>query len=347
MSQRWRRLHPLLAVAALALVAGCARQPREIVLTGPAMGTTWNLRAVPDTADLPSEAVRALVQDALEEVDAALSTYRPDSDVSRFNSSTSTDWIAVPAPLAELVAESLRIGTLTGGAFDVTVAPLVTLWGFGRGTPREVPPRDADIAAAQALTGQRHLQVSLDPPALRKALPGLTLDLDAIAPGYAADLVAARLEAAGIGRYMVEIGGEVRVHGRNREGARWRIGIERPEERGRSVGRVLHLEAMAVSTSGDYRDFFESGGIRYSHTLDPQSGRPVTHGLASVTVLRPTATEADGLATALSVLGPAAGFDLAERQGWAALFVERTSTGLGQRETTAFQRAAQAGESAP
>jgi thiamine biosynthesis lipoprotein len=347
MSQHRPRLLPLIAVAALALVAACARAPHEIVLTGPTMGTTWNLRVVPGTADLRADVVRALVQAALDEVDATMSTYRADSTVSRFNASRSTEWFAVPGALAGLVAESLRIGTVTGGAFDITVAPLVRLWGFGRGTPRQEPPADAEITAALALTGQRHLQARPEPPALLKSLPGLELDLDSIAPGYAVDLVARRLEAAGADRYMIEIGGEVRVRGRNRDGAPWRIGIERPEERGRSVTRVLHLVAAAVSTSGDYRDYFESGGTRYSHTLDPESGRPVTHGLASVTVLRPTATEADGLATALDVLGPAAGFELAEREGWAALFIERIPGGFRQRETTAFQRASQAGESTP
>jgi len=144
---------------------------------------------------------------------------------------------------------------------------------------------------------------------------------------------------------MIEVGGELRVRGHNAAGERWRIGIERPEAAGRTVARVVGLGRGAVSTSGDYRDFFESAGVRYSHTVDPRSGRPVSHGLTSVTVIRPTATEADGLATALTVLGPTEGFELAERMGWAALFVERTPDGLQHRETGAFTRAAETGES--
>lgn len=338
----------LAAVAALLALAACQpAPPRDIVLSGPTMGTTWTLRVVPDASPADPDALRTLVETALAEVDATMSTYRPDSAVSRFNASESTGWIPVPASLAAVVAESLRIGEATGGAYDITLAPLVSLWGFGSGTPRSQPPAEMDIVAAQAVTGRRHLAVRLEPPALRKALPGLTLDLDSIAPGYAVDLVAGRLQAAGQSRYMIEIGGEVRVLGRNARDQPWRIGVERPDEAGRSVTRVLALESAAISTSGDYRDFFEAGGTRYSHTLDPRSGRPVTHGLASVTVLRPTAAEADGLATALTVLGPEEGYALAERNGWAALFIERAPEGFRQRETTAFKQAAHSGQSQP
>lgn len=344
--RRPQRLLLALTGAAFLLTASCQRAPREIVLGGPTMGTTWSLRVVPDPGS-PSdpEALRALVQSALEEVDAAMSTYRADSAVSRFNASESTDWTDVPPMLAALVAEALAIGTATGGAFDVTISPVVALWGFGNAAPRAQPPADREIAAAQALTGQRHLGARLDPPALRKSLPGLSLDLDSIAPGFAVDLVAGRLEDAGVTRYMAEIGGELRVRGRNADGRPWRIGVERPEVAGRSVTRVVELESGALSTSGDYRDFFESAGIRYSHTIDPRSGRPVAHGLASVTVIRPTAAEADGIATALSVLGPVEGFELATRMGWAALFIERTPEGLQHRETGAFNRAVETGES--
>jgi thiamine biosynthesis lipoprotein len=338
---------PVFGMVALALLASCTPPSRQIVLSGPAMGTTWHLRAVLPGRGADPDDVGEVLRTTLEEVDAAMSTYRPDSAISRFNASDSVDWLDVPQALADLVAESLRLGAISGGAFDITISPVVTLWGFGTGTPRQQPPTDEQVAAALALAGQGKLAARSDPPALRKAAAGLTLDLDAIAPGYAVDRVAERLEAKGIDNYMIEIGGEVRVHGRNLQGQPWRIGIERPDQDGRKLARVLDLVAMAVSTSGDYRDFFEAGGQRYSHTLDPRSGRPVTHSLASVTILRPTATEADGLATALSVLGPDEGFDLAESQGWAALFIQRTPDGFRERETTAFTSAANAPESVP
>jgi len=346
--QRPQRLFwPTLGAAALALLASCARPPTQIVLSGPTMGTSWHLRAVPPAPGPDAAAVGDLLRNALDEVDLAMSTYRPDSAISRFNASGSVEWFDVPQALADTVAESLRIGAISGGAFDITISPVVSLWGFGTGTPRQQPPTDEEIAAALAVTGQGKLAARENPPALRKAVPGLRLDLDAIAPGYAVDLVAGRLRASGIDDYMIEIGGEVRVHGRNAQGQPWRIGIERPDEQGRSVARVLQLTDMAVSTSGDYRDFFEAEGQRYSHTLDPRNGRPVTHSLASVTVLRPTAVEADGLATALSVLGPDEGFALAESQGWAALFIQRADDGFRQKETSAFTSATKAPESGP
>ena len=335
---------PALLAASL-LLGGCERPPQEVLLTGPAMGTTWTLRVVPGEAGADPEALRRLVQETLDEVDASMSTYRPDSAVSQFNASVSTGWFDVPPSLAALASQALQLGEVTGGAFDITISPVVALWGFGNAAPRTQPPGDREVAAAQAATGQRHLGARLDPPALRKSLPGLALDLDSIAPGYAVDAVAARLEAAGQRRYMIEIGGELRLLGRNAQGQPWRIGIERPDASGRSVERIVELEQGALSTSGDYRDFFESAGIRYSHTIDPRSGRPVSHGLASVTVLRPTAAEADGLATALTVLGPSEGFELAERRGWAVLFIERTADGFRHRETGAFMQAAETGES--
>ena len=339
-------LPPVAVVAALVLLCGCERAPREILLSGPAMGTTWTLRVIPDAAGASTGDLHAMVTATLEEIDESMSGYRPDSAVSRFNASSSTQWVDVPASLVAVVDQSLRVGATTGGAFDITVAPLVALWGFGTGRPRGHPPSDDEVAAARALTGQQHLAARPDGHALRKSLPLLSLDLDGIAPGFAVDLIAERLEAAGIERYMIEVGGEVRARGRNAHAGPWRIGIERPDERGRSVARVLHLDAMAVSTSGDYRDFFEVDGMRYSHTLDPRSGRPASHNLAAVTVVRPTATEADALSTALMVLGPGEGFELAERNGWAALFVERTAEGLRPRETTAFRRLSRAPESA-
>ncbi len=326
-------------------LAGCQDRQAELVLTGPTMGSTYTIRVADGTRAEP--AIRQLVESTLADVDAALSLYRPDSELVRFNRSRSTDWVPVSALLADTVARSLRLGELTGGAFDVTLAPVVQLWGFGPADPRQQPPGDDQVGERLQDTGLDRLQARQDPPALRKHAPELELDLDGIAPGEAVDLIAARLAAAGFPDYMIEVGGEIRAQGRNAAGRSWRIGIERPDVRGRSVGRVLHIEGMAVSTSGDYRDYFEAGDRRYGHTIDPATGRPVDHTLASVTVLRPLAAEADALATALTVLGAEAGWDLAEAQGWPALFIERAPDGYRQRETTAFARYAAGGQSAP
>jgi len=342
---RLRAVRALAAAVTSGLLAlpGCQGGTDELVLSGPTMGSTYTVR-VTDGARAESSA-RQLVEAALADVDVAMSSYRQDSELARFNESRSTDWFAVSGLLADTVDRSLRLGKLTGGAFDITVAPLVQLWGFGPADPLPRPPAEEQVTARLQRAGQVHLQLRQTPPALRKQLPGLELDLDGIAPGAAVDLIATRLEAAGFHDYMIEVGGEVRAHGRNAAGAPWRIGIERPDEHGRSVGRVLHIAGMSVSTSGDYRDYFEVGGRRYGHTIDPATGRPVADTLASVTVLRPLAAEADALATALTVLGPEAGWSLAEAQGWPALFVERTPDGYRQRETGTFARYAAGGES--
>lgn len=324
------------AVVGMLALPGCRNGPGELVLSGPTMGSAYTVRIAQGAA--ADQALRALVETALAEVDAAMSSYRPDSELARFNASRSGEWFPASALLAETVARSLRLAELTGGAFDITLAPVVQLWGFGPAAPLTQPPDDERITAQRKLTGLHRLQVRQAPPALRKQLPELRLDLDGIAPGEAVDLIAARLDAAGFHDYMVEVGGEVRAQGRNSAGTPWRIGIEQPDERGRAVGRVLSIDGMSVSTSGDYRDYFEAGGRRYGHTIDPATGRPVAHAVASVTVLRPLAAEADALATALSVLGVDAGWDLAEAQGWPALFIERTADGFRQRETTAFAR---------
>lgn len=331
------------ASALLAALPGCQGGMDERVLSGPAMGSTYTVRVIGGTR--AESSARQLVEAALAEVDAAMSSYRKDSELARFNENRSTEWFAVSELLAETVARSLQLGELTGGAFDVTLAPLVQLWGFGPAAHLAQPPGDEQVTARLQNAGQVHLQVRMTPPALRKQVPGLALDLDGIAPGAAVDLIAMYLEVAGLRDYMIEVGGEVRAQGRNASGALWRIGIERPEERGRSLGRVLHVDGMSVSTSGDYRDYFEVGGRRYGHTIDPANGRPVANALASVTVLRPLAAEADALATALTVLGPEAGWSLAETRGWPALFIERTPDGYRQRETSAFARYVAAGES--
>ncbi len=339
-----RALMMAVAGGLLALPA-CRDRPVELVLTGPTMGSTYTVRIADRAAREP--AVRLLVEAALAEVDAAMSSYRPDSELARFNDSRAIDWVPVSELLAVTVARSLRLGELTGGAFDVTLAPVVRLWGFGPADPQGRPPGDEQVKAVMQRAGRAHLQARTAPPALRKQLPELELDLDGIAPGEAVDLIATRLETAGFHDYMIEVGGEVRAQGHNAAGNPWRIGIERPDERGRSVARVLHIEGMSVSTSGDYRDYFELDGQRYGHTIDPATGRPVVHTLASVTVLRPLAAEADALATALTVLGPQAGWELAEAQGWPVLFIERTLDGYRQRETIAFAGYVTGGESTP
>jgi thiamine biosynthesis lipoprotein len=242
--------------------------------------------------------------------------------------------------LLDVLEPAQTLSELSGGAFDVTVGPLVNLWGFGPVDAPDAIPSASDIAAARNRVGYQHLELRR-PAQLRKQRE-LYIDLSAIAKGYAVDRMAQYLLARGCESFLVEIGGEVRVHGRKSGGAAWRIGVESPDPD--ALGGVLRvirteqLEGIAMATSGDYRNFLELGGQRFSHTIDPRTGVPVAHRLASVTVLHGSTLWADGFATLLNVMGPTEGFELAEREHLAALFVERTDTGFVERATSDFAR---------
>lgn len=338
--QTHRRLSsPLSAWLLLAtgLLGACAPPGPPPPLRGATMGTVYTVRITALPAALNQADLQALVEQELQRVNAAMSTYDPQSEISRFNQHQGDDWFPVSLDLAQLVQRARDIGMETGGAFDITVGPLVEAWGFGASGPRNSPPSAAELAAARAMVGMDRLSQRIDPPALRKALPTLQIDLSAIAKGYGVDRVAATLDAAGIDNYLVEIGGELRTRGRRHDGAMWRVGIEQPAPDGRRVQLALPMHRDgAVATSGDYRNFFEADGRRYAHIIDPRTGAPVDHELASVSVIADNCAMADGWATALSVLGPGEGYRLAENAGLAALFIERRGEAFEERTTSAF-----------
>jgi len=331
-------LLPGLLLAVLLLGACGQRVEPELVLRGPTMGTTFTVKIADLPAGVDGEAIDTTVEAVLTAVDAQMSTYRQDTEISRFNRSRGTDWFAVSAEFSRVVAEAQRISELSHGAFDVTVAPLVDVWGFGpAGEGHEVPPPEA-IESVRARVGYRQLEVRSEPPALRKRRPDLELDLNAIAQGFAVDLLAEKLEALAVRNYMVEIGGEVRAKGHNGRGSIWRIAVERPLEGERSVQTIIEIDGLAVATSGDYRHYFEQDGRRYSHTIDPTTARPVGDELASVTVVTESAMESDALATAFTVMGVEAGYGLALERDLAALFITRRDGRLAERATPAFER---------
>jgi thiamine biosynthesis lipoprotein len=336
----------------LLLIAGCtaavsappASEP--FVLRGPTMGTAYSIKywqrpspeGRPDSID-PQD-VAAKVTAALADVDRQMSTYRDDSELSRFNQSPAGDWFPVSHDTALVVQEAIRIHELTDGALDVTVGPLLTLWKFGPGGGNERQqyhaPSDDEIAAAQARTGVDKLSVRLDPPALRKQADALEVDLSAIAKGYGVDVLCDVLRAAGAEDYMVEIGGEVRTAGLRPDGLPWRIGVEHPQVAERGVSRIVPLRDLAMATSGDYRNFRHHDGRRYAHIIDPRSGRPIPFRGVSVTVLAPTCMEADALATALLVMSPETAYDWCETHRVAALFHGRqTAADQGEAASSA------------
>jgi thiamine biosynthesis lipoprotein len=225
---------------------------------------------------------------------------------------------------------------ISGGAFDITVGPLVNLWGFGPDPMLFVAPDAVLIRQTLTKIGYQKLLFDDQNQRVKKIEVSLYLDLSAIAKGYAVDKVGALLEEYGISHYMVEIGGELRLKGHNIKQKPWRIAIEKPSSEQRVIQKVLPLSNISLATSGDYRNFFESEGVRFSHTIDPRSGSPIRHDLASVTVLSETTMKADALATALMVLGDEEGGRMAERENIAALFIIKTKDGFTEKASSSF-----------
>lgn len=321
-------------LAVVAVLAGCSPPPTVTYLGGSTMATTWSAQVADPVAD--RAALKADVQASLDRIESLMSTYRANSEISRFNTSPSLDWTPVAPETCEVVRLALDVSARSGGAFDITVAPLVNLWGFGPDGSITRRPDPARIDALRERTGYRRLAADCARPAIRKSHPELAIDLSAIAKGYAADVVAALLEQAPARNFLVEIGGEMRLQGSKPDGSPWRIGIEAPDRDQRAVFDALALTDAAVATSGDYRNYVEIDGRFYSHTIDPRTGRPVEHATAAVTVIAESTAFADAMATALLVLGSDDGLALAERENIAALFIDRSAAGIQSIASTGF-----------
>lgn len=338
---RFRALIALAVLLAAGTGFGLLRPeppPAELHMSGRTMGTTYNVKYRP-TPDTPTAKDLQIEVDALlAEINHTMSTYDPESELSRFNRLRTTDWVPASASLRAVLKAALEIGAQSEGAFDITVGPLVNLWGFGPEVhPDRVPP-ERDIAAARARSGLDKITLSDTLSAIRKRRPDVFLDLSGIAKGYGVDRVAERMTAHGIDHYMVEIGGEIRVRGLKERETPWRIAIEKPLSGERSVHTMLALSDIALATSGNYRNFFEIAGRRYSHTIDPTTGWPIDNHLVSVTVLADTSMRADAWATAFQVLGPERGMAIAERINLPVLFVIERDGQFEERICCAFQR---------
>jgi thiamine biosynthesis lipoprotein len=325
----------------LALLAACDRRPAPLQFAGPTMGTTYAITVTRLPQGVDRVAIEAAIAETLSATDRHLSGWNDASELARFNATDGTDWVPVSQALLAAVEQARAVSDASSGAFDVTVAPLVRAWGFGAGAGDDpVAPSPAEIERLRSLAGYQKLELRRDPPALRKAVPELAIDLDGIAPGWAVDRIADRFDALGIEDYLVELGGEVRARGQSPERRPWRVAVEAPLAGERRAQAIIELGDAGVSTSGDYRDFREIGGQHLSHTIDPRSGAPVAHGLASVTVVHASVATADAWATALMVLGPVEGLALARELGLAALFIERgaQASEFVESETPEFAR---------
>ena len=320
------------------LVLGYQQQQRQLnvhVLEGWTMGSTWRV-SVAGPRKLELVALKAAIETELGELDRQLSGYRDTAELAQLNRSPIGVWRALPPHLGAVLRFGEQLNKDTGGAFDLSVKPLVNLWGFGVAEPRTTIPTEVEIAAARARLGSDMIELSADGKRVRRRTD-VTIDVDAIAPGYAADIVSELLRKRGLPDHLVDIGGELKAAGHRPDGGNWRIGVEEPELSRGKVARIINLTNIGVATSGDYRDYVEIGGRRYSHTIDPTTGWPVAHDLASVTVLAPTALAADGYATTLMVLGPKAGMAWADARGLAVFMLIRNARGeFFERYNAAF-----------
>jgi thiamine biosynthesis lipoprotein len=332
----------LALVVALGTIAGrtfYGERPAEVrQMGGATMGTTWTLKVVlPEGA--PGAWVNAIgdtVQSRLDRIEGLMSTWDSTSELSRFNRSSSTSPVPLSPETIAVLKLAAEVGERSGGALDITVAPLVDAWGFGPGpadSPR--PPSAATVSRLRSLIGLDRLNVDSREGTVAKARPGVVVDLSAIAKGYAMDVAAEGVVRMGAAAFALEVGGEVRARGERPDDTPWRVAVEAPTPGSRSVFRVLDLRDEAIATSGDYRNFHEIDGIRYSHLLDPRSGLPIPWQGFSVSVLHREAARADAWATALSVLGPDEGLDLADALGLAVLFVVPDEVGSYEARYTA------------
>jgi thiamine biosynthesis lipoprotein len=333
-----RRRLVLQGLGAAVLATGCSQPARSATqFGGPTMGTTYTVKIAGPRLGAAAEAgARRAVEGALAGVVDRMSAYRDDSELSRFNRHRGDAPFALSRDTFAVFRLAQEVSAATDGAFDITVAPWVDAWGFGPGRAQRVVP-DAEVAALEQGVGWRMLTLDERNSTVAKAVVEMRADLSGIAKGYAVDGAAEALDALGFADYMVEAGGEIRARGRNADGRPWQIAIERPDAVPQRAHRIVPLTGLAMATSGDYRIYFERDGQRYCHEIDPATGRPIRHGLASVTVVAPDCGYADAMATALIVLGPERGRALAAARNVAALFIVREGDG-GLREfaTPAF-----------
>ncbi|MCC6697266.1 MAG: FAD:protein FMN transferase [Candidatus Hydrogenedentes bacterium] len=328
------------ALAAGILWSGCSQSPVVYHLTGPTMGTTYSVKVLPkDVGEDRTAELRKTIEEVLARIDIEMSTYRPDSELSRFNHHAETTPFPVSAELAGVFAQARKISEASAGAFDVTVGPLVDAWGFGPEGFAVQPPSDEELARLHERIGYQKVEVNTEAKTLRKLQPDVACDLSAIAPGFAADRVLEAITALGYTDLMVDVGGEIRAQGRNDRGQSWQIAIEKPLTNERAIERIVSLDGISLATSGDYRNYFEQDGIRMSHLIDPRTNKPIAHKLASASVLHIECAMADGYATAMMVLGPEEGYEVALREGLAVFFIIRDDAGgFVEKATPEFER---------
>ena len=293
-------------------VSACQQTNYEILaLNGLTMGTTYSVKINADNAFVEKNQISDDIDEILSEINQSMSTYIKESELSNINFSTISDWQSISDDLFEVIDHAINVSLKTNGAFDITIAPLVNLWGFGPDKLQNKIPTDEIIELTKQNTGYKKISIDKSLKKISKLDPNLHIDLSGIAKGFAVDKIARYLDKRGFKNYLVEIGGELIGKGLNKDNEIWQIGIENPDNNSDTIKRIIQLKDMAMATSGNYMNYFEKDGVRYSHTINPVTGKPIKHKLASVTVLDNSAMNADALATAFMVLGSEKALSLA------------------------------------
>jgi thiamine biosynthesis lipoprotein len=326
------------------LITGCSQPEQILKISGPTMGTEYHISWVAQNTQqskqlVEKQEIQQLVDQTLLGINKSMSTYDPQSELSLLNKSDELGWQKISADLYRVLMMSMQLNRESEGAFDITVGPLVNLWGFGPTKSSGHVPEPAQIELALAKVGSEAIDLRQRDEAFELKLSSPRyMDLSAIAKGYGVDVLGRLLQQQGIHNYLVEVGGEIIAHGSKPENQSWHIAIEAPNDNGRSAQIIIPLSEMGVATSGDYRNFFEQDGQRFSHTIDGRTGYPVTHNLASVSVLHESVAMADAWATVLTVLGAEAGLKIAEEYSLAAYFIVRTDNGYEQHSSSHFEQ---------
>lgn len=308
----------------------------DVALEGRTMGTTYHIKLVSTVTQVEQQQLQQKIDALLLQINQQMSTYMPDSELSQFNQQQSTEAVTISAGLTAVIKESLRLGYLSDGLLDITVGPLVNLWGFGPTHRPDVVPTEQQLEQARAIIGLDKLV--LEGNQLHKTIPDIYVDLSTTAKGYGVDQVAKLLEQQGYNNYLVEIGGEMRLKGKKVNGQHWRVAIEKPVSETRAIQQVITPGDHAVATSGDYRIYFEENGERFSHIINPKTGKPIHHKLVSVTVIDNSCMTADGLATMFMVMGTEKALAFAEQNDMAILTITKTPDGFEQQTTVKFNQ---------
>ncbi|AVJ55461.1 FAD:protein FMN transferase ApbE [Idiomarina sp. OT37-5b] len=324
-----------LVLLGLAFLVSCSDAPKQIRFSGDTMGTTYSIALYSKDPRHTQAEIQKKVETVLAQVNAQMSTYDPDSELSRFNRHESTQPVVISRALERVIGRALAISEQTDGLLDVTVGPLVNLWGFGPQAKPEQVPTAEELEAVRDYVGYRKLRI--ENHQLTKAHPKVYVDLSTIAKGYGVDRVAYLLDDLEITQYLIEIGGEIRTRGGKPDGQPWRLAVEKPVSTERSIQEIVSFNEGALATSGDYRNFYEENGRRYSHIINPLTAEPIQHNLVSVSVYTDDCMSADAYATALLVMGTEQAKAFVEKHQLAALLVYKTDDGFGEWVSPAFE----------